>query len=126
MQYAANFFTDKLDIPADTVNQALELQKEKGGDLLRLLMRQDTVNEIDLLHKLGNELEMEFSFSLPSEIQTDFTAALPISFLKKHLMVPVVANDDAFIAINDPFDFQSVDELRQVLNRTQKPRDGQL
>ncbi len=118
MQYAANFFTDKLDIPADTVNQALELQKEKGGDLLRLLMRQDTVNEIDLLHKLGNELEMEFSFSLPSEIQTDFTAALPISFLKKHLMVPVVANDDAFIAINDPFDFQALDDVRRILDLT--------
>ena len=44
MQYAANFFTDTLDIPADTVNQALKLQKEKGDDLLRLLMRQDTVN----------------------------------------------------------------------------------
>ncbi len=118
MQYAANFFTDKLDIPADTVNQALELQKEKGGDLLRLLMRQDAVNEIDLLQKLGQELEMEFSFSLPSEIQTDFTSLLPISFLKMHLLVPVIANDDAFIAINNPFDFQALDDVRRILDLT--------
>ncbi len=118
MQYAANFFTDKLDIPADTVDQALELQKEKGGDLLRLLMRQDAVNEIDLLQKLGQELEMEFSFSLPSEIQTDFTSLLPISFLKMHLLVPVIANDDAFIAINNPFDFQALDDVRRILDLT--------
>ena len=118
MQYAANFFTDTLDIPADTVNQALKLQKEKGDDLLRLLMRQDTVNEIDLLQKLGQELEMEFSFSLPSEIQTGFTSLLPISFLKKHLLVPVVANDDAFIAINNPFNFQPLDDVRRILDLT--------
>lgn len=116
MQHAAKFLTDKVGIPADTINHVLELQKEKGGDLLRLLMRQDTVNEIDLLRKLGDELGMEFSFSLPSEIQTDFTSLLPISFLKKHLMVPVVAHDDAFIAINDPFNFQALDDVRRILD----------
>ncbi|MEA3468170.1 MAG: type II secretion system ATPase GspE [Thermodesulfobacteriota bacterium] len=118
MQYAANFFTDTLDIPADTVNQALKLQKEKGDDLLRLLMRQDTVDEIDLLQKLGQELKMEFSFSLPSEIQTDFTSLLPISFLKRHLIVPVVSNDDAFIAINNPLNFQALDDVRRILDLT--------
>ena len=118
MQHAAKFFTDTLGIPTDTVEQALELQKEKGGDLLRLLMRQDTVNEIDLLRKLGDELGMEFSFSLPSEIQTDFTSKLSISFLKTHLMVPVVAHDDAFIAINDPFNFQALDDVRRILDLT--------
>ena len=48
MQQATSFFTDKLGIPADTVEQALELQKEKGGDLLRLLMRQESVDELEL------------------------------------------------------------------------------
>lgn len=116
MQHAANFFTDKLNIPADTVNQALELQKEKGGELLRILMRQDNVDEIDLLQKLALILEMEVSISLPSEIQTDFTALLPISFLKKHIMVPVIVYDDIFIAINDPFNFQPLDDLRRILD----------
>lgn len=79
-------------------------------------MRQDRVDEIDLLHKLGRELEMEVSISLPSEISSDFTALTPISFLKRHLMVPVQIHDDAFIAINDPFDFQALDDLRRILS----------
>lgn len=116
MQHADNFFTDKLEIPADVVEQALELQKDKGGELLHLLIRQETVDEIDLLQKLGNELGMEFSISLPSEIKTDFTSKLPIAFLKKHLMVPVVLHDDAFIAINDPFNFQALDDIRRILD----------
>lgn len=115
MQHSASFFTDSLGIPADTVDQALELQKEKGGELLRILMHLDGVDEIDLLKKLERELEMDFSISLPSEIQTDFTALLPISFLKKHVMVPIIWNDETFIAINDPFNFQALDDLRQIL-----------
>lgn len=116
MQHSASFFTDRLDIPADTVDQAIELQKEKGGELLRILMHLDGVDEIDILKKLERELEMDFSISLPSEIQTDFTALLPISFLKKHVMVPIIWNDETFVAINDPFNFQPLDELRQTLN----------
>lgn len=116
MQHSASFFTDILGLPADTVEQAVELQKEKGGELLRILMHQESIDEIDLLQKLGDELGMEFGRRLPSEIQTDFTALLPISFLKKHLMVPVIAHDDSFIAINDPFNFQPLDDLRQILN----------
>jgi general secretion pathway protein E len=117
MQQAADFFIDTLDIPADTVQQALALQHEKGGNLLRMLIRQETIDEIDLLRKMGEKLEMDSCTSLPPEIQTDFTADLPISFLKKHFMVPVIVDDDAFIAINDPFNFQPLDDLRHILDR---------
>ncbi|MCF8055903.1 MAG: type II secretion system ATPase GspE [Desulfocapsa sp.] len=117
MQQAAEFFISTLDIPADTFEQVLTLRQEKGGNLLRLLMRQETIDEIDLLRKLGEKLDMDSCISLPPEIQTDFTANVPISFLKKHLMVPVIGDDDAFIAINDPFNFQPLDDLRQILGR---------
>jgi general secretion pathway protein E len=59
---------------------------------------------------------MEHTFSLPADIHTDFTAAIPIGFLKKHIMVPVTTADDEFIAINDPFNYQPIDELRHILN----------
>ena len=117
MQQAAEFFTKTLEIPANTVEQALTLQQEKGGNLLRLLMRQESIDEIDLLRKLGDKLEMDSCTSLPPEIQTDFTANLPIAFLKKHLMVPVIVDDDAYVAINDPFNFQPLDDLRHIIGR---------
>ena len=116
MQHAAGFFIDRLGIPADTVGRAMEIQKERGGELLYTLMRQEGVDEIDLLQKIGRELEMEVTISLPSEIQTNFTALLPIAFLKKHIMVPVIVHDDTFIAINDPFNFQPLDDLRRMLD----------
>ena len=115
MQHQESYFIDTLGIPAEIVAQTLEIQHEKGGDLLRLLMRQESVDEIDLLSKLGHKLVMEFNIALPSERNTNLTALLPISFLKKHLMVPVILHDDAFIAINDPFNFQPLDDLRRIL-----------
>ncbi len=117
MQYAEDFFIDRLNIPSDTVQQTFALQQEKGGNLLRMLMRQETIDEIDLLRKLGDELEMNSCTTLPPKIETDFTASLPISFLKKYLLVPVITDNDAFIAINDPLNFQPLDELRHILGR---------
>ncbi len=117
MQYAEDFFIDRLNIPSDTVQQTFALQQEKGGNLLRMLIRQETIDEIDLLRKLGDELEMNSCTTLPPEIETGFTASLPISFLKKHLLVPVITDNDAFIAINDPLNFQPLDELRHILGR---------
>ena len=115
MQHAATFFTERLGLPSEAIHQALELQKEKGGTLVRLLVRQNVIDEIDLLRKLSKEMEMDHTISLPSEIHTDFTASIPIAFLKKHVMVPVAIDDDAFIAINDPFNFQALDDLRRLL-----------
>ncbi|MBU1137651.1 MAG: type II secretion system ATPase GspE [Proteobacteria bacterium] len=115
MQHATSFFTERLGIPGESVHQALELQKEKGGTLVRILVRQNMVDEIELLKKLGKEMGMDQTISLPPEIQTDFTASIPIAFLKKHIMVPVAVGDDAFIAINDPFNFQALDDLRRLL-----------
>ncbi len=115
MQQTASFFIDRLGLPPDAVLQALEIQKDKGGALVRILVRQNMVDEFELLQKTGKELELDHTISLPAEIQTDFTASIPIAFLKKHIMVPVAVDDDAFIAINDPFNFQALDDLRSLL-----------
>ncbi|HIQ37462.1 MAG TPA: type II secretion system protein GspE [Desulfocapsa sulfexigens] len=116
MQQSEKFFIEKFGIPEEEVHQAFELHQEKGSSLVSVLARQNVENELSLLQKLGRELTMEHTFSLPADIQTDFTAAIPIAFLKKHIMVPVTTGDDEFIAINDPFNYQPIDELRHILN----------
>ncbi len=115
MQPSENFFTEKLGISEETVQQALTIQQEKGGTLLRILVRQEAVDEIDLLQKLAEVMNMEYSISLPSGIEADFTTEVPIGFLKKHVMMPIAVHDDIYIAINDPFSFQPLDNLRRIL-----------
>jgi general secretion pathway protein E len=59
---------------------------------------------------------MEFRPTLPvNDLKTNFAEITPIQFLKKFSMVPVITPDTAFIAINDPTQFQPFDDLRNML-----------
>lgn len=116
MKQSLEFFTGKLGIPEEEVQQALDVQREKGFSLIQTLARPNTEEELSLLQKLGHELEMDFLFTLPTDLHTDFTALVPITFLKKNILVPVVVEDEVFVASNDPFNFQAVDELCQILD----------
>jgi len=48
-------------------------------------------------------------------MDTSFTERIPIQFLKKYKMVPVVKSDGVYIAVNDPTLFQPLDDLHIIL-----------
>jgi general secretion pathway protein E len=115
MKQSAEFFKNKLGFSEEEVQHAFDVQREKGYSLIQALARPNTEEELSLLQKLGRELSMEFLFSLPSDLHTDFTASVPIAFLKKNILVPVAVENEVYIASNDPFNFQAVDELCHIL-----------
>jgi general secretion pathway protein E len=115
MNQLQNILTEHFNLSPEAGGLALEAQAEKGGQLVRILIKQNDLDEIDLLETLGQQLHMEVARTLPPEIQTDFTASIAIAFLKKNSMVPVATQNDAYIAINDPFSFQALDDLRTIL-----------
>jgi general secretion pathway protein E len=115
MNQLQNILTERFHLPPEAWEQAMENREEKGGQLVRILIRLNNLDEIDLLETLGEQLNMEVSRTLPAEIQTDFTAMIAIAFLKKNGMVPVATQDDAYIAINDPFSFQAFDDLCAIM-----------
>ena len=100
----------------ESLEDALKIQKEKGGRIGDILIRQKAISETDLLRALAVQFKLAFSTTLPIEnLNTDFTAKVPIQFLKKHKMVPVVVPKGVFIATNDPLYFQPLDDLRLLL-----------
>jgi general secretion pathway protein E len=115
MNWLANILSQHFNLPPAAWDQALAAQAEKGGQLVRILIKQNNLDEIDLLEAMGQQLHMEVTHTLPPEIHTDFTANIAIAFLKKNGMVPVATQDDAYVAINDPFNFQALDDLRSIL-----------
>ncbi len=117
MLQSEKFFIETLGLPPEEVQQAFALHREKGSSLVGSFAHKNVESELTLLQKISQKLEMEYTFSLPADIQTDFTATVPIAFLKKHIIVPITTGDDAFIAINDPFNYQASDELRHLLNQ---------
>lgn len=100
----------------ESLEEALRIQKEKGDRIGEILIRQKAISESDLLKALSIQFNLPFSSTLPIEdLDTEFTAKVPIQFLKKYKMVPVVVANGAFIATNDPLLFQPLDDLRLLL-----------
>jgi general secretion pathway protein E len=67
-------------------------------------------------------LSMQFGIPLMPELPTDhmsveFTRKIPIQYLKKQKMVPLETPDAFLIAVNDPSNFQAVDDLMRLVGR---------
>jgi general secretion pathway protein E len=100
----------------ETLEEALKVQEEKGGRLGEILIRLKAISEEDLLKALSLQFDLSFVSALPSEgLMIEFTEQVPIQFLKKYKMVPIVTAEKTFLAVNDPLLFQPVDDLRLLL-----------
>lgn len=106
---------EKGGIPLDDLQRARASAAEKKVSLTRALIKQKAIVEKDLLEVLSDYLSLDFQATLPQGIYTAFTAKLPIGFLKKNLLVPVRIEGEVCLALHDPFDFQTVDEVRKIL-----------
>ena len=100
----------------DTFEEALEVQRKEGGRIGEILVQKGAIGEGDLLKARG----VQFGLSLwptisPEDMDTSFTERIPIQFLKKYKMVPVVRSDGTYIAVNDPTLFQPLDDLHIIL-----------
>ena len=100
----------------EAVDDALRIQEEKGGRIGEILIERKAITDAELLKALSIQFGLPFSLTLPIEdLDTEFTAKVPIQFLKKYRMVPVIVPNGAFIAANDPLLFQPLDDLRLLL-----------
>ncbi|MCF8143107.1 MAG: type II secretion system ATPase GspE [Deltaproteobacteria bacterium] len=97
------------------LEEALRIQSEKGGRIGEILIRQGAVTEMELLEALGAQFHIQVLPTLMSpDLDTSFTQDIPIQFLRKHKMTPVITPRAAVIAICDPLLFQPLDDLRRL------------
>ncbi|MFZ0610978.1 MAG: type II secretion system ATPase GspE [Desulfobacterales bacterium] len=121
--------------------EALQIKKEKGGRLGDILVTRNILSERQLLEAMSFLYDLPVWFDLPLDnIDFAFTRRIPIQFLKKYLMVPLVINvqevnkdggappakkgvEEAptprskyVIAMNDPSGFQPLDDLVRSLD----------
>jgi general secretion pathway protein E len=100
----------------EMLGEALKTQEEKGGRLGEILIRLKAISEDDLLKALSLQFDLSFVPALPLEgLLIEFTEQVPIQFLKKYKMVPIITAEKTFLAVNDPLLFQAVDDLRLLL-----------
>jgi len=116
MKRIGEILMETCGLSEEALNSALEIQEEKGGRIGEILIRQKAISESDLLRALSIQFGMPFAPTLAVEgLKTEFTEKVPIQFLKKYMMVPVVNATSASIAVNDPMLFQPLDDLRHLV-----------
>jgi general secretion pathway protein E len=116
MKLIGQILIENYGLSPEALSQGLSVQEEKGGRIGEILLRQKAISENDLLKALGEQFSMRFISILPiDEMNFGFTGSVPIHFLKKYGMVPIITQDKAFIAANDPLLFQPLDGLKLLL-----------
>ena len=110
-------------VPPEALAEADAGHKRKGDTgYFELLIRKKAIDEIRLLSILSEHFSIPFLRELPMEsIDIGFTQCVPIHYLKKHKMVPIITAEAQVIAVNDPVNFQPADDLRLLLQKQDLP-----
>jgi len=109
-------------ISQEAIDEAHSLKGNNGTGFFDQLIRKKAIEEIQLLKILAEHFELSFWPELPMEsINIDFTQNVSIQYLKKHKIVPLITSQDSVIAVNDPTNFQPIDDLRQLLKSPDLP-----
>ncbi len=105
-------------VSPETIAEAHRSSFENGGGIVDFLVQKKALSERMLLQVLSEELGMPLWQKLPVDhIDTGFTSHFSIQYLKKQKIVPIVNSPvGPVVAVNDPWNFQAVDDLCQDLN----------
>ena len=115
---AQNFQLETPGLSKEIIEDARNIHAAKGDGIVDILIQQKAIAETDLLQAMSSQFGVPFVADLSMEdLNIDFTKQIPIQYLRKHKMVPLETPDDTLIAVNDPSDFQALDDLRHILGR---------
>lgn len=107
---------------------ARRFHREKGEPLQDVILRRKLVTEDQLLEALGEQYDIPVERDFPIErLSEEDTRRIPMSFLKRHVMVPLAltnGNNGASgetkapvittLAIHNPANFQALDDLMRL------------
>ncbi len=102
----------------EQLEEALRRQQEKGGRLTDAILELGLLKEEELLQAIGTQFGMPVHADLSaSEVDTELTARVPITFAKTHGLLPIARSETGVrVAISDPFDTASLDDLRLLFD----------
>ena len=106
-------------LAADKLEAMWALQRERGTDLLDLVVNTTSVDELTLARVLAEEAQLPLVERIdPAEIMTSLATRVPIAFAKTHKVLVVREDEQAVYAVcGDPFDTQALDDLRVIFGK---------
>ena len=107
-------------VPLERLEALYAIQREKGIDLVDLLVNGNVVDDATIARALAAEAELPYVESPePDRIPTALATRLPETFAKAHKIL--VTNEDDFavyVLVGDPFDTAALDEMRVLFGKS--------
>jgi general secretion pathway protein E len=106
-------------VPADKLEAMFAVQRERGTDLIDLIVNTTAVDELTVAKVLAEEAQLSLVERIdPAEIMTALATRVPIAFAKAHKVIVVREDEHAVHAVcGDPFDTQALDDLRVIFGK---------
>jgi len=102
-------------ITPEKLQECLLIQKSTESKIGQILIKKGYAEEKDILQALGVQHDLEFIQHLDFHDDSRILADLPSHFLKNNKLAPFRAVDDIiFLAVNDVFNIQPVDDLKRM------------
>ncbi len=108
---------EKFRLSTAKLDDALEIQRAKGGRLGDVLLKLDAIRDEDLLQAIAEQFELPWVPQLePRAIDPALVNKVPIVFAKAHHLLPLWREDRwIVVATTDPMDTWARDGLRVLL-----------
>jgi general secretion pathway protein E len=110
-------------VPADRLEAFYAIQREKGVDLVDLLVNSNVTDETTIARVLAEEAQLPLVETVDhAAITTALATKLPIAFAKTHKVIVVSEDEGAVRAlIADPFDTAALDDIRALFGKRVEP-----
>ena len=103
-------------VTAEKLDSLFAVQRERGVDLLDLVVNTNAADEMTVARVLADEAQAPLVEQIDvTTIVTALATRVPIAFAKAHRVL-VLSEDDAVVRVvcGDPFDTQALDDLRVI------------
>ncbi|MBI2336867.1 MAG: type II secretion system ATPase GspE [Deltaproteobacteria bacterium] len=118
-----NILLERTNLTDGQLEEALLVQKEKGIRLGEALVQLRYLKTEDILEAISIQLDLPYLKEIETDaIPLDLIASLPINYAKKNEVIPIrKVNGILEVALSDPSNIETVDELRMLFHCPIRP-----
>ncbi len=118
-RFLGEILVRRAQVPPERLEAMYAVQREKGIDLVDLLVNGNVIDEGSIAAALAAEAELPYVATVePERVSTPLALRLPIGFAKSHKLLVTSEDEHAvYVLCADPFDTSAIDAVRVVFGK---------
>jgi len=115
-EYVLQLLTENGVVDETHLARAREVSERERVSVVDALIKDGIMSETDILQFLANQFGMEVTSLDGLDITPELRDSIPVDVARRYHVIPVVKHDNVLkVAISDPLDYDTLDNLRHIL-----------